>query len=236
MSAPAAHCPAWVLHRRPYGETGALVELFTREHGRLGAVARGAQRRGWGGLLEPFVPLHAAWRGRGELKTITDLEQAGAGYRLRGEALACGFYMAELLLAMTRREDPHPRTWEAYAVGLDALTGHAEPALRRFELALLAESGYGLRLEEDVHGAPIAAERPYRYAPERGPEPLDPGEAGGACVHGATLLALAAGEGLAEEPVRSEARRLLRTVLNHRLGGRRLRSRELFRSFRKPHQ
>ncbi|ABM60827.1 DNA repair protein RecO [Halorhodospira halophila] len=226
--------PAWVLHRRAFRESSTLVELFSQEYGRIGAVANGVRRRGWSGQLEPFIPLQVSWRGRGDLKTLTTVDQAGRGYALRGGALACGFYMAEVLLALTRREDPHPRTWERYAVAVDCLaTDDAEPALRRFELALLEESGYGLELEQDVHGEPVVAQARYRYSPERGADRAGTGECG-VEVSGATLLALAAteGQGLSEEPVRSEARRLMRAVIQQHLGGRRLRSREMFRSLR----
>jgi len=210
------------------------VELFTREHGRVGAVARGARRRGWSGLLEPFIPLQASWQGRGDLKTLMGVDQAGRGYGLRGRSVACGFYMAELLFFLTRREDPHPRTWERYAVAVDCLGGaYEEPALRCFEVALLEESGYGLQLEADRRGETMQPGQRYRYVPDRGAELAGTGE-GGVEVCGATLQALgAADEGaLLVEPVRSEARQLMRAVLHHHLGGRRLRSREMFRSLR----
>ncbi|MBK1734794.1 DNA repair protein RecO [Halorhodospira abdelmalekii] len=296
--------PAWVLHRRPYRETSALLELFTEAHGRVGAVARGAQRRGWGGLLEPFIPLQVGWSGRGELKSLQQVEQAGAGCGLRGNALACGFYMAELLLALLRRDEPSPRSWVAYTAAIDGLSGAQwEPALRGFEVTLLAEAGYGLMLTEDVDGAPIDPGAHYRYRPEYGPsccaEPAWSGldRDSGVAVSGETLLALAAAapqplieppqwqaqaaqesptpglliqepliqdsptqatqatqatqeplvqrprqrdlahqsrdpaqNPLTQEPHRGEARRLLRCVIDQRLGGRRLRSRELWRS------
>ncbi|MFP4648498.1 MAG: DNA repair protein RecO [Halorhodospira sp.] len=226
--------PAWVLHRRAFRETSTLVELFTQERGRIGAVARGAHRRGWSPLLEPFIPLRVSWRGQGDLKTLTEVEQAGRGYSLRGAAVACGFYMAELLFLLTRREDPHPEAWARYAVAVDELAhGDPEPVLRRFELVLLAESGYGLQLTVDRYGEPVRAECRYRYLPEQGVERAMV-EGQGTEVSGATLLALAAAEdeALVHEPQRTEARWLMRYVLHHRLGGRRLRSREMFRSLR----
>lgn len=229
--------PAWVLHRRPYRETSALLELFTPDHGRLGAVARGVKGRERGGLIEPFVPLRVSWSGRGELKSVVDLEQAGRAYPLSGAALACGFYMAELIMALTRREEPLPRTWQSYAIALDGLAGELrEPLLRSFELALLEESGYGLQLNEDIHGRPVDSAAAYFYIPDAGAVAQD-AAAQAVCeaavgVSGATLLALAAGErdALLREPGRGEARRLLRRVIKQRLNGRRLRSREMFRA------
>ena len=223
---------AWVLHRRPYGETSALVELFTEQAGRIGAVARGAGRRGWRGVLEPFTPLLVGWCGRGELKTLIHVEAAGAPERLQGPALACGFYLAELALRLIRRDDPHPKSWYAYGTALGRLTeGVREQALRHFELALLEEIGYGIQLERDAEGAPVDEGRRYRYLVERGPVPSVPGSTEGVDVLGETLRRLARGDEL-EGSSAQEARRLLRHVLHHHLGGRPLQSRELFRAFR----
>ncbi len=232
------------------------MELFTEGHGRVGAVARGVTSRGWQGLLEPFTPLLVGWGGRGELKTLTTVDTGGAARPLRGEALACGFYLSELLLRLTRRDDPHPRTWYAYGRTLEALAegvpgdagdgagggGSAgESAMRGFEVVLLRESGYGMELREDRHGAPIEPDRVYRYRVEAGAEPVDGGgvadgvadsaAAYGVEVRGGTLLALAEGRLSGEGQLR-EARRLMRTVVHHHMGGRPLRSRELFQSFR----
>ncbi|BAU58310.1 DNA repair protein RecO [Halorhodospira halochloris] len=232
--------PAWILHRRPYRETSALLELFTYEHGRLGAVARGVKNRGWSALIEPFVPLRVSWGGRSELKSINDLEQAGRSYRLSGVALACGFYMAELIMALTRREDPHPRTWQAYGIALDGIMDQRrEPLLRCFEVALLEECGYGLAVHEDVHGAQIQRSASYLYYPQRGPVPVAAAAAQGhsragdvaVMVGGATLLALAEGDKdyLGQDPGRLESRQLLRAVIDKHLNGKRLHSREMFR-------
>lgn len=229
--------PAWVLHRRAYRETSALLELFTYEYGRIGAVARGVRGRGWNALVEPFVPLQASWSGRGELKSIVGLEQAGRSYRLTGVALACGFYMAELLMALTCREDPLPQSWETYALALDGIQSQSrEPLLRRFEVALLDECGYGLLLSEDVNGAQINGSTSYCYGPQVGPVPgsgwaADGHTQSGVRVSGKTLLALNAGDidYLGRDPGRAEARRLMRLVVASHLDGRRLRSREIFR-------
>ncbi len=226
--------PAWVLHRRPYRDSSVLVELFTEGHGRLGAVARGVVSRGWQPLLEPFTPLLTGWSGRGELKTLTTVDAAGAARTLRGEALACGFYLAELLLRLTRREDPHPDTWYAYGAALEALdAGGGEAEMRRFEVVLLQEAGYGMQLREDRYGQPIDPGRSYCYRVEQGAEAGGGADAdeGGVPVCGETLLALSSGELNTEMRLR-EARRLMRVVMHHHLGGRPLRSRELFKSFR----
>lgn len=226
--------PAWVLHRRPFRESSIRVELFTQEHGRIGAIAHGSRRRGWNGLLEPFLPLRVSWSGRGDLKTVTGVEQTARGYRLQGRALACGFYMAELVLRLTRREDPHPRSWARYAAAVDDIAGDdPEPALRRFELTLLEECGLGLELAVDAEGRAIDPARGYRYIPDDGARP-DSGMGAGVPVSGVTLRALAHPDeaDLGADPVRREARWLMRVVIHHHTGGRPLRSREMLRSWR----
>lgn len=234
--------PAWVLHRRAYRESSALLELFTSEFGRVGAVARGVKGRGWSALVEPFVPVRVSWSGRGELKSVVGIEQAGRSYWLTGTPLACGFYMAELIMVFTRRDDPHPRTWQAYSQALDGFAEcmhEHEPLLRCFEVVLLEESGYGLLLSEDVHGSELRRQENYWYIPQRGPVPFaapQPHASAQACpgvgVSGATLLALAAGDEqyLKSNPGRTEARNLMRAVIDQRLDGRLLRSRKMFRS------
>jgi len=208
--------------------------VFTRDHGRLGLIARGARRPSSGlrGVLSAFQPLLISWSGRGELPTLTGAESDGAGTVLVGQALLCGFYINELLIRMLHRHDPHERLHTAYHEAVRELerTPHApEGALRIFEKRLLQEVGYGLVLDHEViHNSPIMPEVMYCYVPDRGPLPADADGADSIPIRGATLLALAREE-LNAGPELAEAKRLLRGVLARHLGGRPLRSRELFR-------
>lgn len=141
--------PAWVLHRRPWSESSLIVELFSRDFGRIGAVARGGRNsRRWRGLLEPFSPVLASWQGRGELRSLVAAEPDGARPALAGAALASGFYLNELLLRLLRRDDPHPELHPLYGDTLNRLPDEA--ALRGFECRLLEALGYGLLLLEDM--------------------------------------------------------------------------------------
>ncbi|HEB97192.1 MAG TPA: DNA repair protein RecO [Sedimenticola thiotaurini] len=230
-SSPTALGPAFVLHRRAYGNHGLLLEFFTPEAGRLAAVARGVKgRRGGGGaaLLQPFTPLLIAWSGRGEVKTLVRYEAAAAPLPLAGRALYCGFYLNELLLRLTRRGDPGTTLFSHYAGTLERLADPEalEPALRRFELQLLECLGYGLILDREAEtDSPLVPERRYHYRPEQGPVPARPGDAD--AISGATLLALHRDRPLGPRQL-AEARRLSRQVLAHYLGDRPLKSRELF--------
>jgi DNA repair protein RecO (recombination protein O) len=225
---------AFVLHRRDFSNTSLLLEVFSAEHGRLPLVAKGAKRGAGRGsrsaLLEPFQPLWLTWSGRGEVGTLTRAEAAGTPLALAGDALYCGFYLNELLLRLLGRQDAHQALFVFYQQALDGLSrGESTlPAvLRRFELRLLAELGWELVLSRDAEGRPVAPEGWYLFQPERGLLPTwsaDPSTA----IRGSTLLGLDGDRPLDSAAAR-EARGLLRAALAPHLGGRPLKSRELFR-------
>ncbi len=223
---------AFVLHRRDYGDTSLLVEVFASGQGRFPAIAKGARRSRApsSGLLQPFQPLWIGVVGRGEVRTLTRIEAAGRAAPLSGLSLLCGFYVNELMIRLLARNDPHDGLFAFYHAILDGLGTDPDLGnlLRQFELRLLDELGYGLALDVDAAtGEPITAGGVYVFEPERGPRAasaLDPGER----LAGATLLALARGEKLDAAQLK-EARGLLRRALDPYLGGRPLKSRELLR-------
>ncbi|MCY4452758.1 MAG: DNA repair protein RecO [Immundisolibacterales bacterium] len=226
--------PGYVLHSRPWRETSLIVEAFTREHGRVGLVARGVRRARsqFRGLLLPFRLLLVSWSGRGELPTLTGADAEGPVRSLGGRALFSGFYLNELLMKMLPRDDPHPELFDDYrrAVADLGSDGALDAVLRTFEKRLLDALGYGPALDRAADtGAPVTPDQRYRYVPERGPvEGSSAGE--GVLVSGRTLLALAAGRIAGEnEPARTEARRLMRVILAPHLGPHPLGSRQLFR-------
>jgi DNA repair protein RecO (recombination protein O) len=249
--------PGFVLHRREYRDSSLILELLTRDHGRVAVVARGARRpkARLNGLLQLFTPLLVSWAGRGDLGTLTGAEPNGAS-TLRGRTLISGFYLNELLMKLLTRHDPHPGLFDAYDRVLRELSACAvstsetdlpeQRALRLFEKTLLAEIGYGLVLDRDIAtGAPISEDAQYDYHPERGPvrvengalEVRDPGGPSraspsphsGVRLHGRSLVSLAAGELHDPESLR-ESKRLMRVVIGVCLDHRPLFSRALARS------
>ena len=227
--------PAFVLHTYPYKETSLIVEAFTERLGRVAMVAKGAKRprSELRGVLQAFQPLALSWAGTGELKTLIKADWRGGLPLPGGAALLCGFYLNELLLKLLAREDPHPALFAQYASALRELTADAKPSaqaavLRGFEVRLLAELGYGLALTHDVDsGAPIAAGERYHYAFDRGPRRVaaEP-QARWPVVRGATLIALAT-ERYPDADAASEAKRLMRGILDHYLEERRIFSRRV---------
>jgi DNA repair protein RecO (recombination protein O) len=226
--------PAYVVHHRDYGETSLLLEVFSRHHGRIGLLAKGARRNRspLHSALIPFQPLTVSFSGRGELPVLSQAEPSTAAPPLTGRALFCGLYLNELLLRLLHRHDPHERLFQSYAGTLEQLaaSGQTEAVLRVFEKRLLEDTGYGLVLDHDVaDGAPLQPDAQYRYLPERGPVPALGNQDVGISVHGASLLALAQ-ERLETETALRETKTLLRALLARQLAGRPLMSRQLFRT------
>jgi len=141
-----------VLGVRRHGESSAIVELLTREHGRhLGLVRGGAGSR-MRPLLQPGNSVTALWRARlDEHLGYYQLE----GTRLRAASLlesSHAVYGVTHLASLARllpERDPHEDIFEMLDRTLDDFddAGEAAAHLIRFELAMLAELGFGLDLE-----------------------------------------------------------------------------------------
>ena len=226
--------PAYLLHTYPYRETSLVVEIYTRDAGRVALIARGARRprSALRGVLMAFQPLLLGWSGKAELKTLHKAEWQGGYLPLRGLSLICGFYLNELLLKLLPREDPHERLFEAYADALAQLP-HAQDhaaVLRRFERVLLRELGYGLVLDREVvGGTPIEPATRYWYVPERGPVPAGMAAAqSGVELAGQTLIDMAV-DHYADPQTVQQSKALMRALINHCLGRQTLHTRQLLR-------
>ncbi len=218
--------PGWLLAQRPYRESSQLLEVLTREHGRVGLVARGARgpRARLRGVLQLFTPLLLSWSEAGELGSLIAAEAAGPAVPLAGERVFHGWYLNELLLKLTERHDPHPGLYRDYAVALAQLPGdRGEAALRVFEKRLLAEMGYALPLPDEL------APGRYRFDLERGAYPAAAADKDSYAA--ASLLALEREQLDTREALR-EARKLLRAALRQQLGGRELETPRLLRELR----
>lgn len=225
--------PAFVLHSYPFRETSLIVEAFTRDHGRVPLVARGARRpkSALRGVLLSFQPLLVSWSGRGELRTLTRAEWRGGYHPLRGQALMCGFYVNELLLKLLLRDDPHEQLFASYETALAALgaAGDQPAVLRRFELCLLRELGYAVILDHEVErGEPVVRERSYVYVIERGPVPAAGATQNGVELSGQTLVDMQLGE-FSSAVTQQQSKLLMRTLINHHLGNQILHTRQLLR-------
>lgn len=210
----------WILHSRSFRNTSLIVEFLTDTRGRCGVVARAGRRNA---LLQPFRPLCFALSGRGELARLDHIEADGPAPGLSGRALYCGFYLNELLTRLLHRDDPQPGLLDLYEQTLTSLQRDEahDIVLRRFEMTLLEELGYGFPLDRDARGQSLEPQRRYNFYPEQGL--LHAGDG----LEGEALLELAAGEW--SRRARHAARELMRAALAPHLGERPLKSRSLFR-------
>jgi DNA repair protein RecO (recombination protein O) len=225
------HQPGVVLHTTPWRETSLIVEVFTRDHGRIGLVARGAKRptSQFRGLLAPFAPLALSWSGRSEIKNLVRVEWIGGLAPLRGKALLAAFYANELLVRLLARADPHERLFESYLQMLRGLgAARQDITLRKFELELLREVGYEVPLDQCTNGEPIVASARYRFRPEAGAHRMQASERDedGTEVSGTTLLAMAHGE-FTDTRVANEAKTMLRQLIRYHLDGKPLNTRRI---------
>ncbi len=220
--------PAWLLHSTPYRETSLVVDLFTREHGRIAAVAKGAKRprSSLRAVLLQFQPLRVSWTGRRELRTLTGAEWSGGLDAPRGDALLCAFYLNELLMRLLAREDPHPLLFDAYGEALAQLGSPLalDETLRRFEWTLLREIGYAPDLGRDAAHEPIDPQRFYGWRPGEGFVARD--AAAPDSVPGTVLQELAEGRH-GSVASRQQAKYLTRAILSHHLDGAPLSTRQI---------
>ena len=222
--------PAFVLHSYPYKETSLIVDMFTRDFGRIGLVAKGAKRphSKLRGVLQTFQPLAVSWTGKSELRTLIDAEWVGGMLPLERTALLCGFYLNELLVKLLARDDPHRALFDHYVSTLNELA-HGEPAqiaLRKFERALLKETGVAADLTRCTSTrAPVDAGADYVVDPERGPRlvrALDTWPV----VSGKTLQDIER-EDYSDAVTQTQSKHLMRFLLAHQLGGAPLNTRQI---------
>lgn len=222
--------PAFVLHSYPYKETSLIVDMLTRDHGRVALVAKGAKRphSKLRGVLQTFQPLSVSWSGKSELRTLIDAEWVGGMLPLEKNSLLCGFYLNELLVKLLARDDPHPALFDHYVATLNQLA-HDEPAqivLRKFERALLKETGVAADLgRSTTTRARVEEGGDYVVDPERGAREATASDAW-PVVAGKTLLDMER-EDYADPQTQAQSKQLMRFLLAHHLGGAPLNTRQI---------
>jgi DNA repair protein RecO (recombination protein O) len=227
--------PAFVLHSYPYRETSLIVDVFSREHGRLALIAKGAKRphSALRGVLQTFQPLSMSWSGKSEMRTLTGAEWVGGMRPLAGDALLCGFYVNELLVKFCAREDPYPQLFQHYVLTLTRLALDEPPVqvLRSFERVLLRETGYAMALNRTVARKTVLPGGQYVFDPERGVcdatgELAAQWPAHWPIISGQTLLDMEEDDYHRVQTI-AQSKTLMRFLLNMYLGGAPLATRQI---------
>lgn len=229
---------AFVMHVRPFKNTSALVDFFTQNHGMLTILAKGIKRprSHQHYLVQPFMPLKIHFMGKGELKTLTQIDSEKSIPILQGKSILLGMYLNELIVKLLEWQDAHPVLFQDYFETIVNLAKSSDmrvqqTLLRQFEIKLLAELGYGIDLLHDgkTH-LPIEKELLYSYAPQIGLyESSSQLSNTQISVSGANILAFAKNEILSEHAL-LEIKRLMRSILSVYLGNKSIESRKLFPS------
>jgi len=227
--------PGFILHTIPYRETSLLVDIFSLNYGRLRCIAKGFRKpnkKGIAKTLFPYTEHHFQWQGRGELKTLIQADSVQAPVFLKQESLFVGLYINELLYKLLHQNDPHQSLYHFYHQLMAQLSSSAteQSVLRRFEILLLEELGYGLVLDTEAEtGQAVSPENLYYYIPDQGLKLLQDQTADSSqALLGADIIALSKGE-FGQPSVLRAAKQLTRQVIDFYLDGKQLNSRELYR-------
>lgn len=224
--------PAYILHHRPFRDSSQILDVLSRDHGKLSLVARGSRggRSRLKGILRPFMPLEVSWVLKTDLGTLTGAEVRGAPLSLQGDALLSGYYVNELLIHFLHRHDPQPEIFELYARTLTSLgaADNVAPHLRQFEIELLRQIGYALTLNVDAaKHERLEPAAHYEYRMEQGPVAV--GRSDGPLVFPGGILAAIDALEFDRPDVLRAANRLLREVIDFHLGGKELRTRKVLK-------
>lgn len=238
--------PAYILLNRPYSETSWIIDVFSRDYGRLALIAKGARRfkSKMTGVLLPFQPLLLSWSGKGEVPTLTAAEiQSNElnlfDQELRGDALVCGFYCNELVTYLLHRHDPHPALFDHYSRIILRLYNSTESnadaklagVLRQFEQIIIREAGYAVDFALEADGkTAIDPSKSYQYITGQGFSVCQANLQ--TAVSGHIILAMQEGIDSNEIALSSAdlslGKHLMRAILRQTLGYRNINSRELF--------
>lgn len=218
---------AFVLHKQWSGDASARVSFLTDEYGLITCLYKGGRSPKKQALLQAFTPLWLIVEARYERFFIKSVENTVPALTLANEALFSGLYVNELLYYALSPAYPDAALFQAYELTLKTLNEakdkkEIEKVLRRFEWALLQTCGYSFSLTTAAcDNAPIKENDCYSWRAEVGFLRTQSG------IPGEHLLAISR-DCLEEAAVLRSAKLIMRQAIDHLLGGRKLKARELF--------
>ena len=227
--------PSYILHRRDYSETSLILDVVSREHGRINLIAKGAKRnkKQQNPNFNLYQKYNISWVAKSDLGTLTDIELETFAESLKPEQMMTGFYMNEIMLRLLHKHEPHPEIFDSYEQAIKRLIdGDSEQiVLRYYEKTLLQSLGYGVILDHEVEtGESLNNEMDYFYKFDYGPILTSNKDKSGITISGKTLLELD-NESLSETKNINEAKVLLRTILDQHLGDKPLASKKLYQAY-----
>mgnify|MGYP006254425905 FL=1 len=164
---------AILLHSRNYSETSLICELFTRKHGRVSVIAKGARskKNKFQNIAAPNILASVNYSGKSELKTLVSWEEI-THFSILGKNLKILLYLNEVIFKLLEKENKQDRIFESlidfYKVLVSGDSKNIEIALREFEYFLICELGYGFNFFYDDNGKKIVREKTYYFHPAQG--------------------------------------------------------------------
>ena len=228
---------AFVLHQRPYQNTSAIVDIFSREYGRQSLIAKGVKRKKspLKSILQSFQPLSLSWVRRSDLGVLVSAELQPPIIQLNNENLYSGLYLNELILRLLLPFDASPALFDTYSDTLLSLSNNrpVTAALRLFEKQLLTSLGYEIPLTQEAESLKaIEPDKYYSYLPEHGFIENTAEDKSDVHFKGEYLLAFANNQ-LDQTETLKTAHRLMHINLKRLLGSKPLKSRELYKAYLK---
>ena len=164
----------FLLHQRSYGETSIIVEAFTKNHGKMSLIAKGAKKpkSKFFGYLTPFHKLSITYSGRSELKTLTSIDRdLSSQENTMSKTSYSLLYINELLIKLLPKDATQQDLFLLYEKFLADVRAKEdlELTLRHFELDLLDMLGYGFDYDIDIdRNEPIDLNSNYSFVSEKG--------------------------------------------------------------------
>ncbi len=229
MESRVSDQPAFVLHRREWQNSSFILDLLTRDYGRVSVIAKGARKSRKRAFYQPFVLLTLGWSGRQELKTLTGIE--GYALPINEQHYLTLMYVNDLLIQLLPKQEASDRVFHAYLELLQQATDQLEESdLREFESFLLSVLGYFGDIGTDISGQPVSAEASYQF---------EAGSGFSRCASGARNSFR--GQDLLDwkqkkyerDGVILLARTVMRQSIDASLEGRQLRSRQVYQQMKK---
>ena len=217
---------AFLIHRRMYQGSSLLLDFFTKDFGRIRLIARGARKGKTS--LQMFQCLSISFKGRGDLKSLSQWEIDDRPRRLIGDDLILAMYANELILRLLPEGDEYFETFKSYWTFLSSLDSlgadEKEFALRKFENQILEYLGYFVDFCFDIDGDAIQLELNYEFIEQQGFCLSNNGS-----LLGKTLLHLSSSEDIITDKIELIILiKMNRKRLKSLLGDKPLKSKELF--------
>ena len=209
-----------------YQGNSLLLDFFTKDYGKLRLIARGA--RSSKTSLQMFQCLSISFKGKGDLKSLSQWEISDKPRRLLGNDLIMAIYVNELIQRLLPEGDEHSEIFESYWAYIKNIStldsNEKEYKLRIFENQLLKDLGYGLDFDDDINGNTINKDLKYDFIEHQG-FVIN----GNGVISGSTLLHLSnSNEPITNSKELSILKKMNRKRLKSLLGDKPLKSKELF--------